>query len=94
MQDLSLDITNDLLIENSDLKLIDATAQDVKQLLVISPGTLRESGYSGIDLINELDEDGSINFKTELKKQLKLDNKKLNRYNASGNNLSVEVNDL
>lgn len=94
MQDLILDTDNDLVIDNSDFKQAESTGQDVKQLLMIAPGTLRESGYSGIDLINELDEDVPINIKAELKKQLKLDNKKLTTYTISGDKLNIEVDEI
>lgn len=94
MQDILLDEEGDIIIENGDFKIGESTYQEVKSLLETPPGGLRENGYFGIDLANEIDEDGSINFKAELKKQLKLDNKKLKTYSTNGNKLSIDVENI
>ncbi len=92
MEDIIFD--SDIVIENGDFKIGESIYQEVDVLLQIPQGGLRENGYFGIDLANQLDEDGSVNFEAELKKQLKLDKKRLKTYHINGANLNIDVEPL
>lgn len=94
MQDILIDTEGDIIIESGDFVIGESTGQEVTLILKIAPGGNRENGYLGMDLANELDEDGGVNFKAELKKQLKLDNKRLKQFIIDGEKLSIDVENL
>jgi hypothetical protein len=94
MKDILLDSDNDLSFENGDFKIGDSTYQEVKAILENPPGTFKLNGLLGMDLANELDEDGGINFRAELKKQLKLDGKKLKKFIIENGELQLDVENL
>lgn len=94
MQDVGLDTGNDLVFLNGDFQVIESTYQEVKTILENPPGTFKLDGFLGIDLSNELDDDGNSNFNAELKKQLKRDNKKLIRYAIQNGKLLLDVENI
>jgi hypothetical protein len=96
MIDILLTADGDLWIENGDFKTGDSTQQEVRLLLISSPGMLRENGYAGMDLPRFLDDETGVSdeFKAEFKKQLKLDKKELKGFDEINGKTYIDVEDL
>jgi hypothetical protein len=91
IQDIILDSNNDLSFVGGDFKVGDSLYQEAKAILENPPASFKLNTNLGIDLVNEIDEDGGINFTGEFKKQLKLDGKKLKSFNIVSNKLQIDV---
>ncbi len=74
MRDILLDSENDLLLNQGDFVLGDATAQSIGLLLLFQKGELRASPLMGVGLINWLLSEGSlVGLKHEVAKQFAAD---------------------
>ena len=91
MNDILLDNGNDLDFENGDFRIGDAVYQETKAILENPPGSFKLNGYLGIDLLNELNDDNGLLIKAELKKQLKLDGKRLKSFRIINGIIQADV---
>lgn len=94
MQDILLDDTGDIIIENGDLKIGESLAQEVQNIITLAPGQLRTDGYLGVDIFNELQDEGDTIIKQKLKAMLKRDNKRLIDFKVENNKLYINAEDI
>lgn len=88
----------DFLLENNDIKDIDgdfvtgdSLSQEVRSIMIVPPGQFRENGYLGMNLVNLIDDDESVDIKAEIKKMLKLDGKKLKTYTIVNDKIQLDA---
>jgi hypothetical protein len=91
MTDFILDENNDIIVENSSFKTGDSFQQEVKLIMQGPPGSFRENGYLGMDLLSSIDDDEASYIISELKKMLRLDGKKLNYINTDNDVIQIDV---
>ena len=94
MDDILTDSDGDLIIEGGDFKVGNSLDQEVETILTVSPGQIREDGFLGVDLFNEVQNDGIVNIEGKLKAMLKRDGKRLKSFVNNGEKISVDVENL
>ncbi|MBN1250692.1 MAG: hypothetical protein JXA16_01055 [Bacteroidales bacterium] len=93
MIDILLDENKDLTINNGDIKIGESINQEVELIFLVAPGQLREDGFIGVDIINELLNE-NVYVRPLIKKMLKRDNKELKSFNILNNNILIEAIDV
>ncbi len=94
-KDILLDEDGDLKIENGDFVVGVSIYQDVELLLKTALGTLRSDGLWGLNIVEELNNDGGSNFRRKLREQLQRDAKNLKYVNIDNTGkFTIDVEEL
>ena len=92
MKDIMLDENNDLIISNGDFVLSESLLQETKLIMQTAPGHWRYNPILGLDMERFINDEASYDeIKAELKKQLKLDGKRLKEFQVVGDQIKINV---
>jgi len=91
-RDFLTDPDGDLLIENGDFLIGNSTAREIEDILIFTPGQLREDGLLGVGLAAWINDENSLAAaKIEIERQLKRDGKNLNIFKTDNNKIIIDA---
>jgi hypothetical protein len=77
MKDFLTDADGDLRIVDGHFVIGECSEQNQKSLLLASQGDIRSSPVSGIDILNDLEDEDMDGFQLKVRKQFELDGARL-----------------
>lgn len=92
MQDILLDDSNDLIIENGDFTIGDATLQHQNHILIAQKGEYKLTPEVGAGVLDEVNNENPRELLSEIRRQFEYDGMKVNSLKIAANgNLLIDA---
>lgn len=91
-KDFLTDTDGDLLILDGDFVLGDSLKREIEDILLLTPGQLREDGFLGVGLLSWINDEHSLaGAKTEIERHLKRDGKHLITFMVQNSKIVIDA---
>lgn len=91
MKDILLE-DNDLIIEDGDFKVADATRQNQQLIIVSHKGEWKQHPLTGVGISDWLKGEKNGGLKAEIKQQFKADGMKVHKIDLTNNTIRIDAN--
>jgi hypothetical protein len=91
MQDILINSSGDLVIENGDFKVADPTSQNQQLIIASQKGEWKQNPLTGVGIADWLKGEKQGGLKAEIKQQLKGDGMKVNKIEINQHTISIDA---
>lgn len=91
MNDFILNSDYEMIIENGDFKVGDATAQNQKLIMLAQKGEVKQTPLTGVGIADWLKGEKQSGLKSEIRQQLKADGMNVKKIDINNNTINIDA---